>query len=232
MGEPANSLYTVRSPDGLELGPIRADTVLDLIRAKKITGNETISRDGSPHTPIKQVEAFAFAINSAGAASVKSVSTDLGDLPLPDEEEDEEIDLDVLDAGTLEEADEPAGGEPESFSIDLDEAAGAAEAEEIELEEVEAIEEIEAEAEIEVIDEAPASAALAELTNPSNRYTIRDPDGLVLGPVRIATIRDLMDAGKVTRAYQIKKNDTCWIPLPQVPELTYLLQRAEKAAKK
>ncbi len=229
MGEPANSLYTVRSPDGLELGPIRADTVLDLIKAKKITGTETVSRDGGAYVPIRQVEVFAFAIGRGAAAGVRAVSTDLGDLPGLEEEDEDEVDLDVIDGGSLEAV------ETESFSIDLEAPEGAPRGGEIELEEIEEIEELSPEGEaieLEVIGAAPAPAALSELTNPDNRYTIRDPDGLVLGPVRIATIRDLMDAGKVTRAYQIKKNNAGWIALPQVPELVYLLRRAEKAAKK
>ncbi len=65
----------------------------------------------------------------------------------------------------------------------------------------------------------------SELMNPQNRYTIRNSDGLLLGPVRIATVRDLIEAGALDRRTAINKNDEGFTPAWELPEVRFLLVR-------
>jgi len=50
----ASSRYTFRNSDGLVLGPIKLRTVAVLVREKRITGNEDVSKDGEDFTPLPQ----------------------------------------------------------------------------------------------------------------------------------------------------------------------------------
>ncbi|MCW5830232.1 MAG: hypothetical protein KIT79_13060 [Deltaproteobacteria bacterium] len=65
----------------------------------------------------------------------------------------------------------------------------------------------------------------AELTNPSNRYKIQNPDGLMLGPVRIPTVRDLVEAGAIDRRAKISKNDGPYVDAWSLPEVRFLIVR-------
>lgn len=219
--------YTIRTPDGLELGPVRAETIVDLIRDKRVFGNESISVDGGPWTPITKFERFARALGIAKEkpAGPRTSLDDLDDIPGPpsvadaeeldlEEVDLEEVDVDLELADEEEEAALDAQVADESLVIDLEEVSEVeAEAEPLELEVIEP-----------VAEETPTEA-IEELKNPNNRYTIRNPDGLVLGPVRSGTLRDLIEAGAVTRQVEISKNGRPYVPLPQVPELNYLFAR-------
>lgn len=65
----------------------------------------------------------------------------------------------------------------------------------------------------------------AELLSPENRYTIRNPDGLMLGPVRIATVKDLIEAGALERKSQIQKNNDRFVDAWAIPEIRFLIVR-------
>ena len=294
-----NTLYTVRTPDGLELGPVRAETVVDLILTKKILGNETVSEGGGEWVALKSVDEFRRAVDKREGKLDEgedepisaAAQTDLDDLPPPpgekleislddtvpasDVEEAEEIlenaDLvedDRIDLGDIEDALEdahlptnppakpvqvPPAAKPAAakaapapaatdlsdggIEIDLgDDDDDVLEAEPIE-EEVLELEPLELAGvqELEVLEVKPKAAkpatdVRAELKNPENRYTIRNSDGLVLGPVRVATLRDLIQAGAVAVTAEIQKNTDPWKPLASVPELLYLYDQIKSEA--
>jgi len=48
------SRYTFRNPDGLVLGPIKLRTAAVLVREKRISGKEEVSRDGGDYLPLAQ----------------------------------------------------------------------------------------------------------------------------------------------------------------------------------
>lgn len=58
---------------------------------------------------------------------------------------------------------------------------------------------------------------------PDARYRIRYPDGLMLGPVKIDTIRELFEAGNLTGQEDIQREDEDWVPFADLPELYELV---------
>ncbi|MCB0221758.1 MAG: hypothetical protein KDH09_18825 [Chrysiogenetes bacterium] len=295
----SDSLYTVRTPDGLELGPVRPETIVDLILTKKILGNETVSSGDGNWIALTEVDQFRRAVDKRegrlGDDEEQPISaaaqTDLDDLPPPPEptvdialdesapieevtEEAEEI-LDIeeadevgeaemveehIDLGDIEDAledvhlptDPPknpvevppaetaaADLDDGGISIDLGEELGdeVLDVEPLDEEEVLELETLELAGvqELEILEVQPEAARPAtdvrdELKNPDNRYTIRNSDGLVLGPVRVATLRDLIQAGAVAISAEIQKNQDPWKPLAQVPELLYLYDQVKQDA--
>lgn len=297
----SDSLYTVRTPDGLELGPVRPETIVDLILTKKILGNETVSSGDGNWIALTEVDEFRRAVDKREGRLCEdeeqpisaAAQTDLDDLPPPPEptvdialdesapieevsEEAEEV-LDIEEAAVVEDAEvvedhidlgdiedaledahlptdppkkpvevppaEPAAAALASdmddggISIDLGEELGdeVLDVEPLEEEEVLELETLELAGvqELEVLEVQPQAARPAtdvreELKNPDNRYTIRNSDGLVLGPVRVATLRDLIQAGAVAISAEIQKNQDPWKPLAQVPELLYLYDQIKQ----
>lgn len=303
----SGSLYTVRTPDGLELGPVRPETIVDLILTKKIMGNESVSADGGDWVPLDTIDEFRRAVDKRegrlGEDEDEPMSaaaqTDLDDLPPPpdetveipleeDTEIEEEIPVEDVAPETVEKSEEielePANEEPaieagdagigpdadeehidlgevedalqdvhlptdppkapvevpppaqasadsdEEHALELESLDAGDDAEILELEPVElaGVQELEV-LEVEPERAKPAAADVrAELKNPDNRYTIRNSDGLVLGPVRVATLRDLMQAGAVAVTAEIQKNNEEWKPLAQVPELLYLYDQVRE----
>ncbi len=65
----------------------------------------------------------------------------------------------------------------------------------------------------------------AELLNPENRYVIRNADGLMLGPVRIATVKDLIEHGAIDRRALIQKNEERFADAWSIPEIRFLIVR-------
>jgi len=54
---------------------------------------------------------------------------------------------------------------------------------------------------------------------PDATYRIKYPDGLMLGPVRIETIRELFNTGSLTGQEDIQRDDGPWLSFTDMPEL-------------
>ncbi len=95
---------------------------------------------------------------------------------------------------------------------------------------VEVVEVVELEASAKVTKSAPVPTSgrarlKSELLSTQNRYTIQDVDGLLLGPVRIGTIRDLIEAGVIQRHAKIAKNDSRFMRADEITEIRFLFVR-------
>lgn len=87
--------------------------------------------------------------------------------------------------------------------------------EEPETEEIEELEELLEEAE----QEAEEDTA---------RYRVRYSDGMVLGPVKISTVRDLFSAGNLTGQEEIQREDEEWISITRCPGLKDLFDSGDE----
>jgi len=64
---------------------------------------------------------------------------------------------------------------------------------------------------------------------PDARYRIRYPDGLMLGPVKYGTIKELFKAGNLTGQEEVQRDDADWSPFADLPELAVLMAEADEA---
>jgi predicted Zn finger-like uncharacterized protein len=80
----AKSKYSLRSPDGLVLGPIRLKTVAVLVREKRLKGQEEVSKDGAEFQPLAEFEELRKLFPNLSPPA-----------PKPAEEYEEEIPLDL-----------------------------------------------------------------------------------------------------------------------------------------
>ena len=62
---------------------------------------------------------------------------------------------------------------------------------------------------------------------PDARYRIRYPDGLMLGPVKFGTIKELFKTGNLTGQEDVQRDDRDWAPFTDLPELAVLVAEAE-----
>lgn len=62
---------------------------------------------------------------------------------------------------------------------------------------------------------------------PDARYRIRYPDGLMLGPVKFGTIKELFKTGNLTGQEDVQRDDHEWGPFTDLPELAVLVAEAE-----
>jgi len=65
---------------------------------------------------------------------------------------------------------------------------------------------------------------------PDARYRIRYPDGLMLGPVKIDTIRELFSTGNLTGQEEIQREDDEWRSMADLPEFMDLIAAGEEEA--
>ena len=337
------SRYTIRSADGLVLGPIKLRTVAVLAREKRIKGVEEVSKDGADYVPLmkfpelaelfpdmkeimdttgledKVEEAFMAAFGGEEKTEEKP------EPPLPEKAEAaggpepvEPLPQAPAETEPAEEPPEPAP-EPAEPTPPSSEAAPEAQAEEKEQqpaasedtgdeaaasEESAAPEEAEIqepappaadqapgvdEEEDEVIDwgqtkkeekpaespaEAPAPEAQASAepapppaptpeekivepeavgtefemegeeqekeeeeiiedlvplseAHPDTRYRIRYPDGLILGPVKLGTIKELFNTGNLTGQEEVQRESDPWAGFAELPELAELVAEAD-----
>ena len=80
------SRYTFRNSDGLVLGPIKLRTVAVLVREKRITGNEEISKDGGDYKPLSDFPELAEFFPDLCAKTEAVVVSD--EIPLEDSQVD------------------------------------------------------------------------------------------------------------------------------------------------
>ena len=62
--------------------------------------------------------------------------------------------------------------------------------------------------------------------SPDARYRIRYPDGLLLGPVKLAALKELLDTGNLTGSEEVQREDEDWVSFADLPELEELLSPA------
>ncbi len=63
---------------------------------------------------------------------------------------------------------------------------------------------------------------------PDARYRIRYPDGLMLGPVKIDTIKELLQSGSVTGQEVVQVEDGPWMPFAEVPGFDELISGGDE----
>jgi len=229
----AVSRYAVRSSDGLILGPIKLRTVAVLAREKRILGREEVSKDDSEFQPLMSYPELAELF--------PDLKTILDTDGLEDKVDEAFMAVFGADEGRSETAApapapvaaadaEPVAAAAESFA--LEERAVTAAVLEVPPEEVgtefdlgnegdEAAASEEAEEEIienlEPLPEPP----------PDARYRIRYPDGLILGPVKVGTVRELFQSGNLTGQEEVQREDDPWVGFADLPELAALASEAE-----
>ena len=62
---------------------------------------------------------------------------------------------------------------------------------------------------------------------PDARYRIRYPDGLMLGPVKFGTIKELFKSGNLTGQEEVQRDEDAWVPFAELPELAVLIAETE-----
>lgn len=62
---------------------------------------------------------------------------------------------------------------------------------------------------------------------PDARYRIRYPDGLMLGPVKLATIKELFQSGNLTGQEEVQRENEPWAAFAELPELADLVGEAD-----
>lgn len=83
-------------------------------------------------------------------------------------------------------------------------------------------EEVEEEEE-EVIIGAPPPPVMKPAT-PESTYRVRSADGLIIGPIKLATLRDLIVAKKIHRDEEFSRDDGPYMGLAEFPELFEIFQ--------
>lgn len=84
------SKYTFRSPDGLLLGPIKLKTAAVLVREKRLTGKEEVSKDGADFRPLAEFEELRKLFPEVFPPSAPAAPAEA-----PSEELEEEIPLEL-----------------------------------------------------------------------------------------------------------------------------------------
>jgi len=107
--EKSTARYTFKNPEGLVLGPIKLRTAVVLIREKRITGNEMVSRDGSEFIPLVQYPELAEFFPQLLSNPEPITQTD--QIPLEEPE--------ALPAQASEKKTEPATSEPRIYYLRL-----------------------------------------------------------------------------------------------------------------
>lgn len=62
---------------------------------------------------------------------------------------------------------------------------------------------------------------------PDARYRIRYPDGLMLGPVKLGTIKELFAGGNLTGQEEVQRENDPWVAFAELPELAELVGEAD-----
>ena len=220
-GPEADPRYTIRSADGLVLGPIKLRTVAVLAREKRISGREMVSCDGCAFAPLMSYHALAELF----PALKEILDTD----GLEDKVEEAFMAAFGADEGEAKseraDAAEPAAPEPVPEPAAAEEKASAATVAEPSLDEgteFELGEEgMDAGEEGEVIEDLEAIEP-----PPDARYRIRYPDGLVLGPVKFGTVTELFKTGHLTGQEEVQRDEDLWVPFAELPELAVLIAEA------
>jgi hypothetical protein len=122
-------------------------------------------------------------------------------------------------------APEPAAAEPPPSpapeeEVAAPEAEGAA-AEEVGTEFKMEGEEEEGEEEI-IEDLVPVKEPTAD-----TRYRIRYPDGLILGPVKLGTVKELFNTGNLTGQEEVQRENEPWAGFAELPELAELVTESD-----
>jgi predicted Zn finger-like uncharacterized protein len=225
----AVSRYAVRSSDGLILGPIKLRTVAVLAREKRILGREEVSRDDSEFQPLMSYPELAELFpdlkvildtdgleDKVDEAFMAVFGADEGrsETAAPVAAADAEPVVVAAESFALEERAATTAvlevpPEEEGTEFDLGNEGGeAAASEEAEEEIIE---------NLEPLPEPPADA----------RYRIRYPDGLILGPVKVGTVRELFQSGHLTGQEEVQREDDPWVGFADLPELAALVSEAE-----
>jgi len=63
--------------------------------------------------------------------------------------------------------------------------------------------------------------------SPDTRYRVRYPDGLMLGPIKLATIKELFDVGNMTGQEEVQREDEPWVNFVELPELAELVSETD-----
>lgn len=80
------------------------------------------------------------------------------------------------------------------------------------------------EEEEEVIIGAPPPPVVMKPATPESTYRVRNADGLIIGPIKLATLRDLIVARKINRDEEFSRDDGPYMGLAEFPELFEIFQ--------
>jgi predicted Zn finger-like uncharacterized protein len=135
--------------------------------------------------------------------------------PSPVDEEEEKYWAELQDKVKKSEEIVAKGEIPETLEEELEPPMEKAEPEE----EEEEIEELE-----ELVEEAEGAGEVSAGPEPEDtaRYRVRYSDGMVLGPVKISTIKDLFTAGNLTGQEEIQREEGSWEPITECEGLKHL----------
>ncbi|MFO8058428.1 MAG: zinc-ribbon domain-containing protein [bacterium] len=63
---------------------------------------------------------------------------------------------------------------------------------------------------------------------PDTRYQVRYPDGMILGPVKLGTIKELYESGNLTGDEEVQREEGSWKSFADMPELVDLISEEEE----
>ena len=63
---------------------------------------------------------------------------------------------------------------------------------------------------------------------PDTRYQVRYPDGMILGPIKLATIKELYETGNLTGEEEVQREEGPWKGFAEMPELMEFMSEEEE----